>query len=186
MVIDCCTNVFTACQNSSWKNSYDILKVTIYDLNIRYLLFIFLFIARSPSSALLLKSWKVLCNRNLTRFLFHSTNVQHGFRPNLSTVSTLLPLHCHLRTLTKAINLTKAFDMVNHTKTHPTVTLSSLCNNTKRWLSVMVNHTKHITHSSSHLYVITLNVAISLIKWPCSEQPIQFTLSSSSSFHARI
>ena len=37
--------------------------------------------------------------------------------------------------MTKTIDLTKAFDMVNHTKLISTLTLSSLSNNTKPWLS---------------------------------------------------
>ena len=40
-----------------------------------------------------------------------------------------------LRTLTKAIDLIKAFDMVNHTKLIFAFTLSSLSNNIRRWLS---------------------------------------------------
>ena len=40
-----------------------------------------------------------------------------------------------LRTLTQTIDLTKAFDMVNHTKLIRVLTLSSLSNNTKCWLS---------------------------------------------------
>ena len=71
---------------------------------------------------------------------------QHGFCPNHSTVSTLLPL-AHkiaqgfnqprppLCTLTKTNDLTKAFDMVNHTKLIRALTLSSSSNNTKRWLT---------------------------------------------------
>ena len=71
---------------------------------------------------------------------------QHGFRSNHSTVSALLPLAHKVaqgfnqpcpppRTLTMAIDLTKAFDMVNHTKLIRALSLSSLSNNTKRWLS---------------------------------------------------
>ena len=74
-----------------------------------------------------------------------STN-HHGFRPNPYTVSTLLPLAHKIAqgfnqprppicTLTKTINLTKGLDMVNHTKVIRALTLSSLSNNTKRWLS---------------------------------------------------
>ena len=70
---------------------------------------------------------------------------QHGFRPNHSTVSALLPL-AHkitqgfnqsrppLHTLTKITNLTKAFVIVNHTKLIHALTLSYLSNNTKHWL----------------------------------------------------
>ena len=50
---------------------------------------------------------------------------QHGFRTNHSTVKTLLPLthkiaqgfnqlHLKLHSLTKTIDLTNAFDIVNH------------------------------------------------------------------------
>ena len=39
------------------------------------------------------------------------------------------------RTLTMVVDLIKAFDMVNHTKLIRTLSLSSLSNNTKRWLS---------------------------------------------------
>ena len=71
---------------------------------------------------------------------------QHGFRPNNITISALLPLPdkiaqgfnqpCPpLRTLTKTIDLNKAFDIVNHNKLIRTLSLSSLSNNTKCWLS---------------------------------------------------
>ena len=71
---------------------------------------------------------------------------QHGFRPTHSTISALLPLShkiaqgfnkpCPpLRTFTGTIDLSKAFDMVNHTKLIRALTLSSPTNNTKRWLS---------------------------------------------------
>ena len=64
---------------------------------------------------------------------------QHGFRSNHSTVSALLPL-AHkiaqgfnqpcppLRILTKTIDLTKVFDMVNHTK----LIREGVINHTKR------------------------------------------------------
>ena len=38
-------------------------------------------------------------------------------------------------TFTMAIDLTKAFDMINHTKLISVLTLSPLSNNTKHWLS---------------------------------------------------
>ena len=70
---------------------------------------------------------------------------QHGFRPNHSTVSALLPLAHNiaqgfklpfppLRLSTMAIDLTKAFDMINHTIHIRAFTLSSLSNNIKLWL----------------------------------------------------
>ena len=68
---------------------------------------------------------------------------QHGFRPNYSTVSALLLL-AHkiaqgfnlpfppIRTFSKSLDLTKAFNMINQTKLICALTLSSLRNNRKR------------------------------------------------------
>ena len=64
-----------------------------------------------------------------------------GFRSNHSTVTALLPLAHKVaqgfdqpcpppRTLTMAIDLTKAFDMINHTKLICALSLFSLSNNT--------------------------------------------------------
>ena len=80
-----------------------------------------------------------------------------------SSVSTLLPLAHNiaqgfnqpcppLRTLTMASDLTKAFDMVNHTKLISTVILSPLSNNTKRWVSPYLKE-----HAASCLYNFTLS-----------------------------
>ena len=71
---------------------------------------------------------------------------QHGFRPNHSTTTALLPLTQHiargfnqhlppLRTLTMSIDFSKAFDMVNHTKLISSLINTPLRPNTVRWLS---------------------------------------------------
>ena len=91
------------------------------------------------------KVLKRLLQPDLNSLLF-SPN-QHGFCPNHFTVSTLLPLAYKIAQsfnqscpplciLTKAIDPTKSYDMVNHTKLISALTLSPLTDNTKRWLSV--------------------------------------------------
>ena len=71
---------------------------------------------------------------------------QYGFPPNHSTVSALLSIALNiakisnllcppLRTSIMAIHLTKALDMVNHTKLMSALTFSHLSTNTQRWLS---------------------------------------------------
>ena len=106
--------------------------------------------ALSPSFFFAIKILERLLQTELYSLPF-SPN-QHGFHFNQSTIGALLPL-AHkvaqglnqpcllLCTLTKAIDLTKAFDMVNHTKLIRALSLSSLSNNTKRCCSAIVNHT---------------------------------------------
>ena len=71
--------------------------------------------------------------------------IQHGFRAAHSTTTALLPLVNQVaqgfnktrpeRTTTMAIDLSKAFDMVNHTKLLSALNSSNLPHNTLRWLS---------------------------------------------------
>ena len=71
--------------------------------------------------------------------------IQHGFRAARSTTTALLPLVTQIaqgfnktkpdRTTTMAIDLSKAFDMVNHTKLLAALNSSDLRHNTLRWLS---------------------------------------------------
>ena len=74
------------------------------------------------------------------------SNFQHGFRPSHSTTTALLPHTHHIaasfnqnlppsRAVTMSIDLSKAFDVVNHTKLITSLTNTTLRNNTKRWLS---------------------------------------------------
>ena len=71
---------------------------------------------------------------------------QHGFRPNQSTTTTLLPFTHQItwgfnqrcppyHTVTTSIDLSKAFDMVIHTKLISAPTPSPFRPNTKHWLS---------------------------------------------------
>ena len=71
---------------------------------------------------------------------------QHGFRTRHNTTTALIPL-THVvasgfnqprpphRTLTMAIDFSRAFDMVNHTKLITSLTQTTLPHNTVRWLS---------------------------------------------------
>ena len=71
---------------------------------------------------------------------------QHGFRPNHSTTTALLPLTHKVaqgfnqlcpphRTVTMSIDFSKAFDMVPHTKLLSALSQTTLRHNTVRWLS---------------------------------------------------
>ena len=116
--------------------------------------------ALSPSFVQLLRSWIVFCKRNFTLPL--SPN-QHGFRPSHSTITAFLPLAhkmaqdfnqpCPLLcTLTNAFDFTKAFDMVNHIKLISALTLSSLSNNTKCWLSTYLKESTYSCRYNLTLY----------------------------------
>ena len=78
------------------------------------------------------------------------SSTQYGFRLNHFIVSALLPLAHRIacgfnefcpphHTLIMAIDFSKLFDMVNHTKLISTVILSSLSNNTNHWLFGYLN-----------------------------------------------
>ena len=86
---------------------------------------------------------------------------QHSLHPNHSTITAFLPLahkvaqgfnqpSSPLCTLPKTIDLTKAFDMVNHTKL--ALSLSSLSNNAKHWLSAYL---KRQTASCCYNFILS-------------------------------
>ena len=69
-----------------------------------------------------------------------------------------------LRTLTKTIDLTKANDMVNHTKFIRTLTLFYLSNNAKRWLSACLKGrtaTFRYNFTPSPFFILPQGVCIS-------------------------
>ena len=91
---------------------------------------------------------KVLERLLLPQLTFHLplAESQHGFRSQRSTTSALLPLVQKVaegfkqpkpprRTVLMAIDFSKAFDTVNHTKLISSISHSSLPHNTIRWLS---------------------------------------------------
>ena len=98
--------------------------------------------------SLLCPGIKVLERLLLPLLSHHLTlaDTQHGFRQQRSTTSALLPL-VHkvaagfnqlkppLRTVSMAIDLSKAFDTVNHSKLIQTIAATTLHHNVVRWLS---------------------------------------------------
>ena len=95
---------------------------------------------------------------------------QHGFRQQRSTTSALLPLAQKvaegfnqktppLRTVAMAIDFSKAFDTVNHTKLIDSISQTTLHSNTVRWLSTYLRgrsaFCKYIEATSAHRKVKT-------------------------------
>ena len=102
--------------------------------------------------SLLSPAAKVLERLILPQLTHHLTlaDSQHGFRSTRSTTSALLPLvqkvaegfnqpKPPLRTVAMAIDFSKAFDTVNHTKLISSISSTSLPHNTVRWLSAYLH-----------------------------------------------
>ena len=110
--------------------------------------------AKSPSLGPSYRPISLLCPaaKVLERLMLPELNslplspTQHGFRPTRSTTTALLPLTHQviagfnqprppLRTVAVSIDLSKAFDTVNHNSLLTSILHSPLHNNTVRWLS---------------------------------------------------